>query len=154
VGDLPELDFKSVPFSAVHAARVLHFLDGAAIRRTLRKFYRWLYPDGKLFLSALTPNGAAWKPVQAECRRRRAAQLEWPGYIEDLSRFYLPRVDSTIAVHLLDERILRREVKAAGFAIVEASCYPLPWDPAQLCCAIVATCELTPGPRSSYDPFR
>src|SRR5262245_7492244 len=39
---LPDLDFKFARFSAVHASRVLHFLEPAALRRSLWKFFRWL----------------------------------------------------------------------------------------------------------------
>ncbi len=46
IGRLPDLDFKFARFSAVHAARVLHFLAVEEMRTSLRKFYRWLYPGG------------------------------------------------------------------------------------------------------------
>ncbi len=110
--------------------RVLHALDGAAIQQSLRKFYRWLYPDGKLFLSALTPRAAICRPLWKEFVRRQAAGAPWPGHFgTDPQPF-----------HLLDERILRRELESAGFLIEEAGCYALPWDRDQMCCAVVATC--------------
>jgi hypothetical protein len=140
VGSLPSVDFKIAGFAAVHAARVLHFLDGAAVERSLRKFFRWLYPDGKLFLSALTPMGAFWKPFQPTFARRTAAGLKWPGYIDEVSDFFPGLDPGATSVHLLDERILRRELEAAGFVIEEVRCYPLPWDRGQMCCSILARC--------------
>jgi SAM-dependent methyltransferase len=55
IGRLPGLDFKFARFSAVHAARVLDLLDPAARSESLRKFFRWLYPQGRLFVSVLAP---------------------------------------------------------------------------------------------------
>jgi len=55
LGQLPTVDFKAPSFAAIHAARVLHLLDTGAIEQSLRKFYRWLYPEGRLFISALRP---------------------------------------------------------------------------------------------------
>ncbi len=56
IGRLPSLDFKFARFSAIHAARVLHLLEPEELQQSLRKFFRWLYPTGKLFIS--TPIGS------------------------------------------------------------------------------------------------
>jgi SAM-dependent methyltransferase len=140
VGSLPTIDFKLARFAAVHAARVLHFLDGTAVECSLRKFFRWLYPDGKLFISTLTPMGPFWEPFQPAFFRRTLAGAPWPGYIDDMSDFFPQYESGAASVHLLDERVLRRELEAAGFVIEEVSCYPLPWDSGQMCCAILASC--------------
>jgi SAM-dependent methyltransferase len=140
-GRLPDIDFKNANFTAVHAARVLHHLDGAAVERSFRKFFRWLYPQGRLFLSALTPLGDGWKPFHAEFIRKSAAGARWPGYIDDASRYFAPCDRGPTAVHLFNERILRHELEAVGFTIKKASYYPLPWDSEQICCAIIARCD-------------
>jgi ubiquinone/menaquinone biosynthesis C-methylase UbiE len=128
VGVLPTLDFKRAHFPAVHAARVLHLLTPSDLEVTLRKFFRWLYPRGKLFLSAFTPAGRFWRRFHSEYVRRRMARERWPGYIAARS------------IHLIDSDVLTREVRAAGFTIEEVRCYPLPWDSEQVCCACVARC--------------
>jgi len=80
VGSLPDLDFEASRFSAVHASRVLHLLDPAVAQRSLQKFFRWLYPTGKLFIS--TP---AWDETALRM------QLESAGFvIESLSCYSLP----------------------------------------------------------------
>jgi SAM-dependent methyltransferase len=129
---LPQLDFKFAHFAGVHASRVLHFLPPDALRATLRKFFRWLYPDGKLFVSVLNPRGTFWRGLRADYSRRTMFGEAWPGYIE------WPRASA--AVHLLDENILKRELDAAGFIVEELSSYTLPWDAEQLCTAAVARC--------------
>jgi SAM-dependent methyltransferase len=140
-GQLPEIDFRIGSFSGVHAARVLHALDGAAIEDSLRKFFRWVYPDGKLFISALTPAGSFWKPFRSQFARRVAAGIRWPGYIDDVAAFFPDSARGAQPVHLLDEEILRRELDAAGFVVEEVSGYTLPWDSDQQCCAIRARCS-------------
>jgi len=134
VASLPEMDFKCAGFAAVHVARVLHHLDGEAIERSLRKFYRWLYPTGRLFLSALSPGGARWQAWLPEIARRATARARWPGFVGAGGE----------SIHLLDGSTLRRELRLAGFEIEEYSEYPLPWDSKQTCCAVVARCRSGP----------
>ena len=138
VGALPELDFKFGRFSAVHVARVLHLLEPGGLQQSLRKFFRWLYPEGRLFISALSPSGAYWEPLHDEYTRRSVARDPWPGYFEDVSELMPGWHGGASAVHLLEEHVLLRELEAAGFIIEEISSYSLPWDGEQRCCAAVA----------------
>jgi SAM-dependent methyltransferase len=140
VGRLPGLDFKFARFSAIHAARVLHILEPDELQQSLRKFFRWLYPAGKLFLSTLTPAGPYWEFAEKEFARRKMAQEPWPGYIGNVRRLRPSWSAESVAVHLLDEPVLRRELDAAGFVPEYVNCYPLPWDPDQMCCAVIARC--------------
>jgi ubiquinone/menaquinone biosynthesis C-methylase UbiE len=136
---LPNLDFKDSGFAAVHVARVLHLLDGPALQASLGKFFRWLYPNGKLFVSALTPLGSFWQRFHPEFLRRTASGAEWPGYIEDLSQFHATGARS-VACHLLDESVLGREMQTAGFQVETTLRYSLPWEPEQICCSMIARC--------------
>jgi len=140
LGSLPGVNFKFPRFSAVHAARVLHLLDPLALQRSMQKFFHWLYPNGKLFLSTLTSAGDYWEFAQGEIIRKKLAQDRWPGYITDLRRLRPHWEGASDAVHLLDEPILRRELEAAGFEIEHFDSYPLPWDEDQICCAAIARC--------------
>ncbi len=116
LGRLPDIDFKLAHFSAIHAARVLHLLDPVSLEPSLRKFYRWLYPEGKLFLSV--PNGVA------TCHALRM-QSQQPAF------YPTPP---------LGEEALRQLVSAAGFLIEESRTYFPPWDGTQECSAIIARC--------------
>jgi cyclopropane fatty-acyl-phospholipid synthase-like methyltransferase len=80
LGALPDIDFKAADFSAIHAARVLHLLHPAAVEQSLRKCYRWLYPEGRLFLSAA-------HPMNEEILRREVSSAGF--FVEDVST-YLP----------------------------------------------------------------
>jgi len=141
VGSLPGLDLKYPRFSAVHAARVLHLLDPLAVQRSLQKFCHWLYPTGKLFVSTLTSAGEYWGFAESQISQRRRAHDLWPGYLPDVARLRPHWNGASPAVHLLDEPILRRELEAAAFEIEHMQSYPLPWDPDQICCAVVARCS-------------
>ena len=140
-GKLRDVEFKQGRLTAVHAAYVLHLLDGEEIESSFRRFFRWLQPGGRLFISALTPAGAYWRHFRAEFARRLAAGAPWPGYVKNVSRFTRRDLDDTGAVHLLDERLLRPLLTAAGFSIETVSEYTVPWDSEQLCCAITARCD-------------
>jgi SAM-dependent methyltransferase len=142
MGSLPGVSFKFPRFSAVHAARVLHLLDPLAVQRSLQKFFHWLYPNGKLFLSTLTSGGEYWEFARSELLRRRLERDPWPGYLADLRRLRPHWDGASDVVHLLDEPILRRELEAAGFEIEHVDAYPLPWDDEQVCCAVIARCRV------------
>jgi SAM-dependent methyltransferase len=140
IGSLPGVDFKYPRFSAVHASRVLHLLDPLAVQRSLQKFFHWLYPGGKLFLSTLTSAGEYWAFAESEIAQRQREDDPWPGYLPEVSRLRPHWRGASAAVHLLDEPILRRELRAAGFEIEHQQSAPLPRDPEQVCCAVVARC--------------
>ena len=140
VGTLQQLDFKGTHFAAVHAARVLHLLSPTELQQALRKFYRWLYPEGLLFISAFTPAGRYWRAFRAEHAARNLRRERWPGMIEDVSRYVDCDDDAATAIHLLDEAILRRELANAGFIVEDLNCADTQWDPDQSCCAVIARC--------------
>lgn len=134
---LEELSFAQGQLACVHISRVLQHLDGAAIQRGFSDIGRWLQPGGKLFLSALTPEGAYWKEFKAEFSRRAKLGDLWPGYIHDVSRYDSHSHPGT-RCHLLSEAVLIRELRAVGFYIEELMTYPLAWDVTQTCCAVIA----------------
>jgi cyclopropane fatty-acyl-phospholipid synthase-like methyltransferase len=140
IGSLPSVNFKFPRFSAVHVSRVLHLLDPLALQRSLQKFFHWLYPDGKLFLSTLTSAGDYWSFAESQMVQKKLAEDPWPGYIADVRRLRPHWDGASDSVHLLDESILRRELAVAGFEIEYLNSYPLPWDVDQMCCGIVARC--------------
>lgn len=94
LGKIPQIDFKLANFAAIHASRVLHRLELEDARLSLRKFSRWLYPKGKLFVSTLTPQGAAGRlqpghgsPMDELTLRREVAEV---GMIVEQSFTYVP----------------------------------------------------------------
>ncbi|MBS0419465.1 MAG: class I SAM-dependent methyltransferase [Proteobacteria bacterium] len=125
-GRLPTLQFESASLTAIHAARVLHLLEGNEIRQSLRQFRGWLRPDGRLFISVLTPHGSHWAGFHREYARRCENDEVWPGAADSRRP------------HLLDQRVLQRELTRAGFRVDELLDFPLAWDATQMCCGIVA----------------
>ncbi len=122
-GRLPEIEFAAAAFDAILAARVLHFLNGDDIRKTLAKCSDWLRPGGRLFLVADTPYVGPWKSQAPAYERRKAAGETWPGYIDDYVRF-LPKGSDPDRhprfINPLDPDILARECTMAGLAVHEA----------------------------------
>jgi SAM-dependent methyltransferase len=141
VASLPTVNFKPPCFSAIHIARVFHLLDPPALQESLQKFFKWLLPDGKLFLSTLTSAGDYWQFTETEIFRKKLELDPWPGYFENIRRLRPSWDGSSDSVHLLDEPILRRELEAAGFELEYVHAYPLPWDSDQMSCAVVARCR-------------
>jgi len=141
LGKLPDLDFKTPDFGAVLAARVFHLLETADFQLSLRKFFRWLQPGGKVFISTLTPAGAFWEPFAKDFMKRVARDALWPGYLEEVGR-YAPHAAVRGPIHLIDGPVLDRELRLAGFVVEAIDNYPLPWDEDQVCCAAIARREV------------
>ena len=64
-------DFAGHSFGAIHAARVLQGFDVNAVENTLRKFFRWLHPGGRLYVSVPVP--ALESAAEVFCREIVAA---------------------------------------------------------------------------------
>jgi len=122
-GAIPAIDFDSNGFGAVLAARVLHFLSGSDIERTVAKMHDWLHPGGRLFLVADTPYIGPWRKSAGEYEQRKAAGESWPGFIANFAQYLPDSVDKAAYpsfINLLDPDILRRVCADAGFEVLEA----------------------------------
>jgi SAM-dependent methyltransferase len=121
---MPDCDFPAGRFSAVLAARVLHFLDGAAIRQTIGKMYTWLRPGGRLYLVADSPYTGPWAKYADRYEQRKSAGQEWPGFVDDYVDL-LPEGTEPAGhpsfINPLDPDLLERECRLAGFDIMAAS---------------------------------
>ncbi|MGW0791223.1 amino acid adenylation domain-containing protein [Streptomyces sp. NPDC002911] len=121
-GTLPDVDFEDERFTAVHAGRVMHFLDPDGVRLILRKMFRWLTPGGKVFLSTDSPYFGYWASKAADYEERKRAGDPWPGYIDDVAAHFDPAhvVGGPSLINALDPEVFRRECEAAGFAVERA----------------------------------
>lgn len=74
-----ELNFESNSFSAIHISLVLHFLTGEEISLGLNKCYEWLAPEGKLFITAMTPYHGLAINEEHTYKSRVENNEQWPG---------------------------------------------------------------------------
>lgn len=134
-GMLPALDLEDNRFAAIHAGRVLHFLNPEALQETMAKLFRWLQPGGKLFVTCDTPYFPHWAAKLNDYEAAKAAGNPWPGYIADLENFFSERHGAGVShawdsgkhavealkgvgsINLIDPDILRRESIAVGFEV-------------------------------------
>lgn len=128
LGQFPEfLDFEGSSFDAVYSARLLHFFDGERIRISLEKIYRWLRPDGKVYLVNDSIYRTIFKPLIRLYESRIAAGETWPGYIQDV-RSYIPKAlhpeNFPNTMNFLDPAVLSRELNRVGFEVEAAAFYP------------------------------
>ena len=138
VARVPNVDFEPGRFGAVHVARVLQNLTPDDLALSLRKIATWIAPNGRLFISAFAPDGERWRCFNADYEQHVAKGERWPGYIGSFKDQFLGWNDTAPSMHLLDERILGRELVSSGFALEEFHHYRLPWDDGLTCCGIVA----------------
>lgn len=120
-GTLPDIDLPENHFGTVFCSRVLHFLEGDAIDRSVRNMFRWLRPGGKLYLVADTPFGI-WRKFIPVWEANVARGERWPGLMTEPSHYlpYEPTNPDEVGLklmNLLDPDLLRRTAEEAGFAI-------------------------------------
>ena len=124
-GQLPYVDFPEQHFGAILCSRVLHFLDGSAIDASVRKFFRWLKPGGRLYLVADTPHGI-WRKFAPVFEAKLARGDRWPGTMVALEN-WLPYPPSGRSVqgppfmNLLVPSLMARCCREAGFEIARES---------------------------------
>lgn len=122
-GALPGVDFESETFGAILAARVLHFLSGEDVERTVVKMKDWLQPGGRIFLVADTPYTGPWRIEAGNYERRKAAGDPWPGLVADYAQFLPDTADPAEHpdfINPMDPDILTRVCVDAGLEILEA----------------------------------
>lgn len=114
-----QLNFPDNSLSAVHASNLLNFLRGEEIDEGVGLIFRWLRPQGKVFINSGTPyagNIRDFIPIYEE-RKRKA--YKWPGEVDNI-QFYSshPTIQELPAfLHLLDDEILAKVFRDAGFRI-------------------------------------
>jgi len=142
-----QLRFAENSLAAVHASNVLHFLTGPQMQLGFASIAHWLAPGGKLFVQASTPWQQPFQAFTPVFAARRAAGIEWPGWLEDTREFSTHRQLSQIppSLHLLDDQTLGRAAETAGLLVEEAWLYRRRDLPASLfldgreCAGLIAT---------------
>lgn len=129
IGSFPDdLNFPRNSFGAILASRVLHFLDGPALERGVKKLFSWLKPGGKFFMTVISPDCNFFESFRETYEKRKQQQDPWPGYIEDITH-YIPVLWSCFfpfQLHTLDEDILKKLFLRHGFQIEKASSFTFP----------------------------
>jgi SAM-dependent methyltransferase len=118
-GAFPEefAGFKSESYEAILACRVLHFFSGDRINKAMTKMADLLKTGGKLFIVCETPFQKNWEKFLPVFRQRVAEGKEWPGEIDDSSKYEsseragkeLPKF-----MHSLTVEVLERSALATG----------------------------------------
>lgn len=125
IGLLPEVDFPDGSFSAILAARVLHFLNGEDFRQALTKMHRWLVPGGRLIITADSPYMPGWRAIVPAYEAAKAKGEAWPGFIADFPKYTSQAGGGVAYLNTLDPDILARECAQAGFTVERAAFFPM-----------------------------
>jgi len=119
-GTLPDIDLPESSFGSLLCSRVLHFLEGEDIERSVQNMYRWLKPGGRLFLVADTPYGV-WRKFIPTWEANIANGERWPGLMVPPMKYlpYEPSDDESglELMNLLDPTLLQRTAEDAGFVV-------------------------------------
>lgn len=133
-GDITQPSWKvAEPYDAILMARVIHFLNPAQIQNALSNLYASLKPGGRIYIVALTPYVNRYKSFIPEYEKRLKAGDPYPGYVKDLRKYANKDVTTPNQIKsisdgpfmFLDDIVLSRLFKKAGFKILECSLKPL-----------------------------
>ena len=122
-GKLPDIDLPEGHFGSLLCSRVLHFLHGEEIERSVANMFRWLRPGGRLFLVADTPYGI-WRKFIPVWEENVAAGERWPGLMIPPVQYlpYEPSADDIgpEIMNLLTPDLLSRTAEESGFIVERA----------------------------------
>ncbi|WP_310619797.1 class I SAM-dependent methyltransferase [Flexibacterium corallicola] len=131
-GSFPEdFDFEKNSIGAIHCSHLLHFLTGEEVMLGLSKFRDWLCKEGKLFLTAGTPNLVFLSDFTKEFERRKL-KVDWPGEMQahDMAQYVMQDFTELIGsdamynyINVFDRDILTRMLMRSGFEIEELGLY-------------------------------
>jgi SAM-dependent methyltransferase len=115
-----EIEFPHQSLGSVLASRVFHYLTPEQWRVGINQIFKWLRPGGKLFITT----GSYFIRNQADripsILDKKARGTEWPAYYETAREAYGSGAGKGVA-NLVDEEILLRELKRAGFTVEKFS---------------------------------
>jgi len=133
-GDITQTSWKvKEPYDAILMARVIHFLNPEEIQRALTNLYASLKSGGRIYIVALTPYVKPYQSFIPEYEKRLKAGDKYPGYVKDLRKYVNKDVTTTNQIKsisegsfmFLDDVVLSRLFKKAGFRVLECSLKPL-----------------------------
>ncbi|WP_440994583.1 methyltransferase domain-containing protein [Cysteiniphilum litorale] len=123
--------FRANTFDAIHISHVLHFIRGEHFTYALSECFKWLKPDGRLFLtmsSLYFPYFIDFIPTYEE--RKRQGYL-FAGEIEDM-RIYVPnhlpdviKANQPKYLHVFTKEDLEGKLFDAGFEIDQSDYFTL-----------------------------
>ncbi len=125
-GKFPEeTDFPADYFDAVTMYYIIHYMKPEEIRSSFKKIYEILKPNGKIYITTLTPYCGNFEWYTERALLNQKAGHEWPGEIVDRARIWeeitgQPKEkldDSNLPNYMHPQflEILLRETITAGF---------------------------------------
>lgn len=122
-----DLAFSNGELGAVLACRVFHFFDGPTIEEGVRLIHKWLAKDGRFYLVGETPYLGTLRSFIPLYEEKIKNGDPWPGFIPDFQILDPIRgKDLPKQMHLLDEQVLSRVFREAGFQVEKAEKFPRP----------------------------
>lgn len=134
-GNFPD-DFSSVENESLEnilICRMLHFFNGPQLQNAIHWCFQKMRAGGRLVLVNETPylkNFKSFIPIYEERKKRGD---EFPGFIDEVKKVAPERAPFLPAqMHLLDEDVLRRVCKKAGFKIEKSALIARPEFPTDI----------------------
>jgi SAM-dependent methyltransferase len=114
-----ELSLPNNFYDAILVSRVLHFLPGDKILKSLSDFFKCLKPGGKLFIVCETPYLKNWQKFLPVYNQREAKGIEWPGEINNPKKYENSGFVSSLPkfVHWITKDVMKKCLNNSNFKI-------------------------------------
>jgi hypothetical protein len=119
-GRLPiDIPVENDSIGAILCSRVLHFLSGDEIDRSVRTMFDLMKAGGKVFLIADSPYMGVFGAFRPLYDARKQSGDLWPGRIENFPDYVPEALAPSVPdfFHVLDPDILTRVCESAGFVV-------------------------------------
>lgn len=106
-------------FDAILICRVLHFLSGEEIEKSLEQFFAMLKPGAKLFIVCETPFLKNWQQFMPEFEKRLIEGVRWPGEITNSAEYESSGRAASLPkfVHWITKEIIEKSLKEKKFEV-------------------------------------
>ena len=117
-GNFLNIDIENEGVKSILASRVLHMMKGSDIEKAAKLMYRWLQPEGKVFIIAATPYHKSWYKFIPQYEKNLKSGKRFPGEIHNLPIWSeeMAKYNPSF-LHLMDIDILGKIFLDAGFKI-------------------------------------
>lgn len=119
-----DINFNANTFDAILAARVLQYLSPQQLIITLKKMYRWLKKNGRIYIICKTPYIKLLTPFVSTYETKKSEGVAWPGIVNNLEEYVSDDSIKHIVpnfIHVFDPDTLSSVCRKVGFSVLMCS---------------------------------
>ena len=120
-----EATYAPESIDAFLASRVFHFFTGSEIIASLDLIYKSLRPNGKVFITVMSPYTGFLKKFMPIYEANQKTGMTWPGEMQDHYQYCPKNIERNAPsfFHVMTPDILSKALHQQGFTVEKAEFY-------------------------------